>query len=315
MAQTQDTIAMVNGEMVPASEASVSIFDRGFRWGDAVYDVERTYHGEIFRVRRHMERLYRSLKYTRIDSGLTMDEMEANVLKVLEANRHLLGPNEDFSITQVVTRGVLWPPEKVGKPNVAIYCDFIDFSEFASSYITGAKVVMSSTRRNPSQSLSPNAKISNKMNHMVAEAEVKGVDPEAYPLMLDLDGNVAEGISNNFLFVQDGRIKVPSRRNVLHGVTMNSLLELAEGIGIPIDEGDFTPFAVYQADEAFMTSTSIVALPVASLNASPIGEEVPGPLTRHLLQAWADLTGVDPVEQALSHLPADQRRELEDSKK
>jgi len=203
------------------------------------------------------------------------------------------------------------PKERVGQANVAIYCDLIPFAKYAPWYIGGARVVMSSTRRNPSQSLSPNAKISNKMNHFVAEAEVRGVDPDAFPLMLDLDGNIAEGVGNNFLFVENGRIKVPNRRNVLHGVTMNTLIELAEGIGIPVDESDYPPFAVYQADEAFMTGTTIVVMPVASLNGSPIGDVVPGPVTQRLWQAWADLTGVDIIDQALSHLPAEQRRELE----
>ena len=315
MSQGPELMAFVNGELVSASEAVVSVVDRGFRWGDAVYDVERTYGGQIFRLRHHIERLYRSLKYTRIDPGMDMQQMEEAVLKVLEANRPLLGPNEDYTVAQVVSRGVLWPPEAVGQANVVIYCDLIPFAKYAPWYINGCRVVMSSTRRIPSQSLSPNAKISNKMNHFVAEAEVRAVDPDAFPLMLDLDGNIAEGIGNNFLFVEGGRIKVPNRRNVLHGVTMNTLLELAEGIGIPVDEGDYPPFAAYQADEAFLTGTSLVILPVASLNGSPIGDAVPGPLTQRLWQAWADMTGVDAVEQALSHLPAEQRRELEEARR
>ena len=103
--QSREPIAFVNGELVPASQAVVSIFDRGFRWGDAVYDVERTYGGAIFRLRHHLERLYRSLKYTRIDPGMAMQEMEEAVVKVLEANLSLLGPNEDYTITQVVQQG------------------------------------------------------------------------------------------------------------------------------------------------------------------------------------------------------------------
>lgn len=300
----------VNGRMVPESQAVISVFDRGFRWGDGVYDVERTYNGEIFRVRKHMERLYRSLKYTRIDSGLTIDEMEQATLKVLDANRHLLGPHDDYDIVQVVSRGVVWPPDQVGPANVVIYCYPIPFASFAHRYIEGCRLATAATRRTPPQSLSPNAKISNKMNHHVADMEVKAQDPEAQALMLDLQGNIAEIPTNNFLFMAGGRLKVPNRNNVLHGITMTTVIELCEGVGIPVDEGDYTPFAVYQADEAIITGTSSGVLPVASLNGVAIGREMPGPITRRLWQAWADLTGVDLVEQALSHLSPERRQAL-----
>ena len=310
MTTTQEPMVFVNGRLVPASQATVSAFDRGFRWGDGVYDVERTYRGEVFRLRRHMERLYRSLKYTRIDPGISMQQMEEAVLGLVQANRPLLGPEDDYLVTQVVSRGVLWPPESVGDPTVVIYCEPITFANFAHRYVEGIRVVTPSTRRNPPQSLSPNAKISNKMNHHIADMEAKSIDPEAYALMLDLDGNIAEGPGNNFLFMSEGRIKIPNRRNVLPGITMSTVLELAEGLGIPTDEGDYTPFAVYNADEAIITSTSVVVLPVAKFNGVSMGDEVPGPITQRLLQAWADLTGIDPVHQALSHLTAERREEL-----
>ena len=288
----------VNGEMVPESRAVVSVLDRGFRWGDSVYDSQRTFGGKVFKLQSHMKRLYRSLHYTRIDPQMTIEEMGRATEDVVDANLHLLGPNGDFSVSQVVSRGLMYRSER--GPNVAIYCQPIGFREYARQYVDGIRVVTPSTRRIPPQSLSPKAKIGNKMNHLIVEFEARDRDPEAVSLMLDLDGNIAECTGGNFLFVADGRLKIPNRRHVLPGIGMETVLELAENQGIPIDEDDYTPFDVYQADEAFMTSSRVCIMPARSVNGWHIGDELPGPVTAALSAAYSDLAGLNFVDQALS---------------
>ena len=310
MTQSKERIIYVNGDMVPESKAVISVLDTGYRWGDAVYDVERTFGGEIFKLRAHLDRLYRSLHYTRIDPGLTEDEMERITLAVVEANRHLLGPNDDFTVNQVVSRGLVEPGLGHGA-NVSVYCMPVHFTDYAAQYVTGAKVVTPATRRTPPQSLSPKAKISGKMNHNIAQFEARSVDPEAVAVMLDMDGNIAEAAGGNFLFVSGNRIMIPNRRHVLPGISMETVLEIAQNQGFEIQEGDYTPFDVYQSDEAFLSSTSFSVLPVASMNGWSIGDEVPGPITRGLMAAWSDTVGVNLVEQALAHLPSGERAELE----
>ena len=301
MSTTKERVAYVNGQLVPESQAVVSVFDRGFQSGDGVYDVERTYGGKPFKLHRHMERLYNSLNYTRIDPGLTPEEMEQAVLEVVEANLPLLADNEEYSIRQTVSRGS-------GRgASVVIYCTPIDFRNFAKFYIQGVNLVTPATRRTPPQSLSPKAKITNKMNHHVSEFEARLVDPEAFPLMLDLNGNIAESSAANFIFISKGCIRVPDRKNALGGITMETVLELAEGLGIPWEEGDYSPFDVYNAEEAMLTGTSRALLPVGSLNGLSIGQRCPGPITEHLQHAWSDMTGVDYVAQALSHLTPEER--------
>ena len=309
MTQNTELMVNVNGELVPESNAVISVLDRGFRWGDSVYDMTRTFGGKPFKLRAHLDRLYRSLKYTRIESGLSEDEMERLTLELLDTNHHLMGPNDDFSITHVVSRGLVDTRLREG-PNVVIYCLPIKFSGFARQYIEGVRVATTATRRTPPQSLSPKAKIGNKMNHFMAEFEAKDADPEAMALMLDMDGNVAECSGANFMFVADGAIKVPNRRHTLPGISMETIMELAETLGIPVQEGDYTPFDVYQSDEAFITSTSYSLLPVATLNGRSIGSEMPGPITQGLLAAWSDLAGANFVDQALSHLPQQEREAL-----
>ncbi len=303
---SEERVVYVNGSLVPESRAVISALDRGFRWGDSVYEVARTFGGQPFKLGPHLDRLYRSLHYTRINPGMTKDEMEQASLDVVEANRHLLGPNDDFTVNQVVSRGLAEPAVDTG-PNVAIYCLPVHFLDYARQYSSGARVITPATRRTPPLSLSPKAKIANKMNHMIAEFEAKEAYPDAYALMLDLDGNVTEASSANFMFVSDGVIKVPNRRHVLPGISMETVLELAENQGIPFEEGDYTPFDVYQSDEAFLSSTSYCVLPVATLNGWSIGNEVPGPVVRGLLAAWSDLVGLSVVDQALSHLPPHER--------
>ena len=308
MSATRERVVYINGDLVPESQAVVSVFDRGFQSGDGVYDVERTYGGKPFKLRRHLERLYNSLYYTRIDPGLTLEQMEQATLEVVEANVPLLAENEEYAVRQTVSRGLATPTQGSRRgASVVIYCTPIEFGSFARFYIEGLKLVTPATRRTPPQSLSPKAKITNKMNHHVSEFEAKLVDPEAYSLMLDLDGNIAESSAANFLFASKGTIRVPDRKNALGGITMETVLELAEGLDIPWEEGDYSPFDVYNADEAFLTGTSRALLPVASLNGLRIGRHCPGPLTLHLQQAWSDMMGIDYVAQALSHLTPEER--------
>ena len=191
MTQGKERMVYVNGKLAPESQAVISALDRGFRWGDAVYEVARTFGGKPFKLRAHLDRLYRSLRYTRIDPGMSEDEMERATMEVVEANRGLLGPNDDFTVNQVVSRGLVEPSLEHGA-NVAIYCLPVHFLEFAREFAMGVRLITPATRRNPPTSLSPKAKISNKMNHFIAEFEAKGVDPGAMALMLDLDGNITE---------------------------------------------------------------------------------------------------------------------------
>ena len=309
MTQSKERIIYVNGDMVSESKAVISVLDRGYKWGDGVYEVTRTFSGGTFKLRTHLDRLYRSLHYTRIDPGLTKDEMERISLEVVDANRHLLGPNDDFTVHQVISRGLVEPELDRGA-NVSVYCLPVHFTEYAAKYVTGAKVVTPATRRTPPQSLSPKAKITGKMNHQIAQFEARSVDPDALAVMLDMEGNIAEAAGGNFMFVSGDRIMIPNRRHVLPGISMETVLEIAQNQGFEIQEGDYTPFDVYQSDEAFLTSTSFSVLPVATMNGWSIGDEVPGPITKGLLAAWSETVGFNLVDQALAHLSSNERSAL-----
>jgi len=310
----EERIIYLNGAFVPESEAKVSVLDSGFNAGDGVYDVTRTFGHKPFKLREHTERLFRSLRYTRIDCGLSLDEMERTTLEVLKKNQPLLRDNDDCALWQVVSRGVRSSVGNrvSGRATVAIYSVIVNFPEFASFYVEGAPLVIPSTRRIPPQCLESKAKITNKMNHNIAAFEAKLTDPRAIPLMLDLDGNLSETSAHNVFLVIAGKLCTPSDRNVLGGITRAVVFDLARRLGVEVGEGNYTPFDLYNAEECFLASTSPTIIPVKTVNGVKIGKGAPGPVTLRLIGAWNEMVGIDIVDQALSHLDTQERSRLLD---
>jgi len=308
----EERIVYLNGAFVPESEAKISVLDSGFNAGDGIYDVTRTFRHKPFKLREHTERLFRSLHYTRIDCGMSTEQMEKTTLDVLERNRSLLAENEDCALWQVVSRGVRSARGNrvAGGATVVVYSVIVNFPEFASFYVEGAPLVIPSTRRIPPQCLESKAKITNKMNHNIAAFEAKQADPRAIPLMLDIDGNLSETSAHNFFLVIQGKLCTPSDKNVLGGITKDAIFSLARQLGIEIVEGNFTPYDLYNAEEAFLASTSPTFVPVKTVNGLTIGRGTPGPVTLRLIGAWNKMVGMDIVDQALSHLDKAERDRL-----
>ena len=308
----EERIVYLNGAFVPENQAKVSVLDSGFNAGDGVYDVTRTFRHKPFKLREHTERLFRSLRYTRIDCGMSLEEMERTTLEVLERNKPLLGENEDCALWQVVSRGVRSSTGNrvSGRATVTVYSVIVNFPEFASFYVEGAPLIIPSTRRIPPQCLESKAKITNKMNHNMAAFEAKQVDPRAIPLMLDIDGNLSETSAHNFFLVIDGKLCTPTDRNVLGGITKAVIFDLAKQLGVEIVDGNYTPYDLYNAEEAFLASTSPTFVPVRTVNGAKIGNGAPGPVTVRLIAAWNKMVGMDIVDQALSHLDKQERDRL-----
>ena len=308
----EERIVYLNGAFVPESEAKVSVLDSGFNAGDGVYDVTRTFGHKPFCLREHTERLFRSLRYTRIDCGMSVDEMEKTTLEVLDRNKSLLLENEDCALWQVVSRGVRSARGNrvSGGATVTVYPVIVNFPEFASFYVEGAPVVIPATRRIPPQCLESKAKITNKMNHNMAIFEAKQADPRAIPLMLDIDGNLSETSAHNCFLVIDGKLCTPSDRNVLGGITKAAIFGIAKQLNIEVVEGNYTPYDLYNAQEAFLASTSPTFVPVKTINGVMISKGAPGPITLRLIAAWNKMVGIDIVDQALSHLDKPERDRL-----
>jgi branched-chain amino acid aminotransferase len=296
----------INGDFVPESRATVSVFDSGFTSGLAVYEVTRTFGHKLFRLDAHLDRLRRSLRYARIDCGLAPERLEAVSRETVERNLPTFGPDDELSLWHVVSRGER-PPGKPRVATVVMFCVPVDLASFARGYLDGIRLVTPATRRTPPESLDPKAKVTNKMNHEVAAAEAKLAGADCLPLMLDTDGNISETDRANFFFVSEGRLHTATDRTVLGGITRDTVFDLARKLDIEVIAGDFTPYDVYNAEEAFISGTSYTVMPVASLNGVAVKAGVPGPVTLGLFKAWNDMVGYDTVAQSIRHLGDNER--------
>jgi len=302
-----DNIIYLNGAFVPEADALIPVTERGFFGGDGIYEVTRTFGHKLFSLDAHLDRLFRSLAYVRIDPGLSRAELAAATQETLDRNLGRIDAASDYAVWHVITRG----DNVMGRPSktiVSMFCVEIEFDTYAGTYVNGLRLMTPGVRRTPPDSIDPKAKVLSRMNQIQAALEAGRVDPGAIPLMLDGDGNITETNTGNFFFVADGKLHTSSARNVLGGVTRATILELAAELGIEAVEGNYTPYDVYAADEAFVCSTTPVIMPTTSLNGAPIGgagedgTPLPGPVTLRLMQAFMDRAGMDFVAQAMSRL-------------
>ncbi|MSP47796.1 MAG: hypothetical protein EXQ95_00560 [Alphaproteobacteria bacterium] len=298
-------LAYLNGQILPESEVRVSFRDRGYKYGDAVFDMTRTFGHRVFKLKEHIDRFYRSLRYVRIDPGMSPKEMIEKSEEVLARNLHLLDKHDDYWLGQRVSRGVDnvsgEVPIQTG-PTVVIECTPLPLKARAAYYRDGLDVVVPSVRRVAPSMLSPRAKTHNYLNMIIGEHEAKATNPNAWAVLLDENGNLAEGIGSNIFIVRDGVVYTPSERYVLPGVSRQTAMDMASQLGIRLVEGDIDLFDAYVSDEAFITSTSFCICPVRSINGNRMAETaVPGPVTKKLMDAYVKFVNYDWVQQYLRH--------------
>ncbi len=302
-----ERVAYFNGDIVPESEVRVPFRDRGFKYGDAVFDMTRTFGHRIFKLEEHIARFYNSLKYVQIDPGMSQKEMIARTEEVLAANLSLLGPDDDFWVGQRVSRGVdlvggdMW--ETAGGPNVIIECAPLPLKPRARLYRDGIDVWVPSVRRTPPESLSPRAKSHNYLNLIMADMEAKAHDPESWAILLDNRGFLTEGIGSNIFTIKDGVLYTPKAQYVLGGISRETAIELAEKIDVPVVEQDIDMFDATTADEVFLTSTSLCICGVRTVQGNRIGDGAAhGEITKALMDAYAELVNYDWMGQYLKRL-------------
>lgn len=283
-------IIYLDGDFLPRERAVVSVFDHGLLYGDGVFEGIRAYHGRVFKLGEHLDRLYDSARTIAMEIPLTKDEMQEVVLETLRRN-----DLRDAYIRLVVTRGVGdlgLDPKKCPKPFV--FCITASIVLYPDElYQNGLSVITVSTRRNIPDACVPRVKSLNYLNNIYAkiEANLAGA-PEA--IMLNKEGYVAEATGDNIFLVKKGvLITPPAYVGLLEGVTRNAVLDLAREKGIPAEEKVFTLYDVYTADEVFLTGTAAEIIPTVRVDGRPIADGKPGPMTRELIAAFRELTRVD----------------------
>ncbi len=280
------SLIYVNGSYVPEGDASISVFDHGFLYGDGVFEGIRAYDGRVFRLEEHIKRLYDSAKAITLEIPMTQKEMAEAILDTLRKNNLRNG-----YIRPIVTRGVGdlgLDPLKCSKPTVLIISKEWG-AMYGDLYEVGLTAITVTVRRNSPAALPPNIKSLNYLNNILAkiEANVKGGN-EA--IMLDAEGKLSEGSGDNIFIVKEGKICTPYTMNNLEGITRDAVIGVARRLGYEILEKNLGLFNLYTADEIFVTGTAAEVAPVTKVDGRVIGGGKPGPITQKLIEAFKEET-------------------------
>jgi len=279
-------VTYVDGAFVPKEEAKVSVYDHGYLYGDGIFEGIRAYHGRIFRLEQHLDRLFESARYLMLEIPLSRDELREAILETVRR----CGLRDAY-IRPVISRGVGdlgLDPRKCKTATVVIIVDQIQLYP-KEAYERGLRAITATTRKVRPDAVSPQAKTLNYLNNIMAriEANRAGVD-EA--IMLNAEGYVCECSADNLFLVRRGEVWTPPAfLGILKGITREAVIELARGLGLPLREQVFTLHDIYAAEECFLSGTGAEVAPVVEVDARPIGSGRPGPTSTRLTRAFRDL--------------------------
>ncbi|QDU80914.1 putative branched-chain-amino-acid aminotransferase [Polystyrenella longa] len=294
-----EPLVFLKGEMVPASQAHLNIYDQGIVLGATVTEMIRTFRHQPFRLKEHIDRLFRSMKYMEFDIQLTRENLATRLTELVQHNAGLIEQDDELGLVIFVTPGenLMYAGSAAAGvnmvPTLCAHTFPLPFEFWAEKMQTGSHLVISSTRHVPPQCYHPNMKYRSRMHYYLADLEARKVDPQAAALLLDLNGNVTETSGANFLIVEGGTIVSPTLTNTLPGVSRQVVIELADELGIPFEVRDFQSFQAINADEAMTTTTPYCVMPVTSINKHAIGSGKPGPIVQQLQEAWSKKIGYD----------------------
>jgi len=303
----EELICYWNGDYIKESEVRISINDRAFCRGTGVFDVSRSFKHVPFFWEEHIDRLYRGLRCVHMDPGLTPEEMLSFTNQVFELNKKSLEPGDDFAIAQYVNQGTPdYHFDEPSQPNILIQCIYLSprYEKFAETYRDGIHLVLANTRQIPPQCIDVKIKHTSRWVNSLADFEAKQVDPNAWAVMLDINGFVAEGPSFNCFLVRNGKILTPPLDNILGGVTRDVVLRLARQLDMEVAEANLYVYDLYNADEIFITGNSICIAPVAKFNERVLAESIPGPVTQKLIAAFNELVGLDIIRNVMDYVQA-----------
>jgi branched-chain amino acid aminotransferase len=276
---------------VRKEEASVSIYDHGFLYGDGVYEAIRAYDSVVFKLREHLDRLYESAKSIKLDVPLEKEEMSCVVVELLKKNQLKNG-----YVRIVLSRGegkMGVDPRNCPKATVVVMAEQREplFGESAR----GISAIISSLRRTPSWSLDPRIKTLNYLNNIMAKTEAIEAGVEE-AIMLNEQGYVAETSTENIFVVKNGVVATPHPSlGVLKGITRDVVIRITKEIGYLLEERSITVHELYNADEVFVTGTAAEVVPILKISGRVVGDGQVGPVFQKVLNRFRQLVS-DPKE-------------------
>jgi branched-chain amino acid aminotransferase len=281
----------VDGRICLPGEAKVSVFDRGFLYGDSVYETIGTVGGRLFALSEHLDRLTRSAE--RISLRLPpREQIERAITATVES-----AGNPETRVRVMVTRGgseerLDIDPASAGEPRLVIIVQPLG-APTREMYDGGVAVAIASVKRNLREAIDPAVKSGNYLNNVLALQEVRRTRPEvAEAILCAASGSVAEGSTSNVFIVVAGELRTPALEvGILDGVTRAKVLELCRRHGIGCRELEFLAAEELRgADEVFITSATRGVLPVREVDGGTIGDGRPGPVTRRIMALYERLT-------------------------
>lgn len=300
-----EPIAYLNGQLIPVSQAALSVFDLGVVAGAAATEMVRTFRHQLFLLDQHLDRLEHSLNRLRIDPKIPRADLNALCQRIASDNCRLLHPDHDLGLVVFVTAGqnltYLGRAEiaRARTPTVCIHTFPLPFELWADKYSSGLHLVTTTIKSIPDDVLDASIKHRNRLHWHLAEIEAKQTDPAAMALLTDQDGYLTEAAAGNLCVVEGATILTPER-HVLRGVSRDHLAELAPRLGLTMAYTRLTVEDLARSTEALLTSTPPCLLPVTRFNGQEIGSGRPGPVFQKLLSAWSDEVGLNIAEQMRS---------------
>ncbi len=273
----------LNDRFVHDHEAVISVFDHGFLYGDGVFETMRSYGPRLFMRDRHLSRLFQSADAIGIKIPTPLAQW-ADILHEALVRNEVGNDHQDAYVRITISRGVGeigLDPALCSSPTVVVMTKPL-VPPASCLYDHGVTVKVASTKRNLPSALPPRIKTTNFLNNILAKQEA--IAGNAFDsLLLNWEGHLTEGTTSNLFFVRDGRLSTPALDcGLLNGITRQVVIQLAEELHLPFEEGYFTVDQLYQADECFLTNTSMEILPVVAVDNRRVGNGAPGPLTRKL---------------------------------
>lgn len=277
----------IDGKYHSEKTAKISVFDHGLLYGDGVFEGIRVYHGKVFRLEQHIDRLYESATAIVLNIPMSKQQMLRATVETCRKNKL-----RDGYIRLVVTRGTGYlglSPYKCKNPTVFIIAATIELYP-PELYTKGLDMITVATWRTPAASISPQIKSLNYLNNIMAKVEALNAGcMEA--VMLNAQGFVAECTGDNIFIFKKGRLLTPPiSAGALDGITRRAVIELAQADGMEVQEPTMTRFDLYNSDECFLTGTAAEVIPVARIDGRQIGNGKPGAQTRRLMERFHELT-------------------------
>lgn len=285
--RNNNILIYINGDLLPRSEAKISVFDSGFLLGDGVWEGIRLHNGKLVFGKEHLERLSDGAKALDIELGMSLSEIESAVLDTTKANSMTSGVH----IRLILTRGLKktpfqHPSANVGNSTLVIIPEFKIASD--ESKTKGLRLFTVHVHRSYPDIQDPKLNSLSKLNCIIAciQADKAGYD-EA--LMLDPHGFVSTCNSTNFFIVKKNEVWTSTPNYCLNGVTRGNIIRLCSENNIPVYEKDFSLMEVYSADESFVTGTFAGVIPVKEVDGRVISKGKRGEITQKLQKLYSEL--------------------------